>query len=373
MASIQQFVDRPQTVWLRRAIFQIHLWTGIAMGLYIIAISVSGSALFFRNKINEGVGGRRIVAGSGPLLTRAQLVDAAKRAYPAYTAREVWIGRKPGQEVEILLQRDTKLKDRLFDPYTGRDLGPAVPLRLKALAWLLDLHVNLLAGPTGRILNGIAAIVLTLLAITGAVIWWPGIRNWRRSLKINPRANWKRLNWELHSALGFWSFAFFFMWSFTGIYLVFPAPFDAAINRFAPLEYYRLGSLSPPPLPLANQSEAVTFARVAEEAPDARPRPRRRPKIHYSNGDMVVRTFFGLHFGNFGGLGIRILWAAIGLTPPLLFLTGALMWWNRVLSKEARRLRRGTQIARQLTRELDSRELNPRELNPRSLNPLTKS
>jgi uncharacterized iron-regulated membrane protein len=343
MSFLTQFVRRPQNLWVRRAIFQIHLWTGIAMGLYVVAISISGSALFFRNKINESVSGRRVVAGSGPLLTKDQLMQAARRAYPDYTPRTVWQGARPGQEVEIMMTRGEKRKSRVFDPYTGRDLGAAVPYTLQALAFLLDLHVNLLAGPTGRLVNGVAAILLTLLALTGAVIWWPGITSWRRSLKVNVRANWKRVNWDLHSAIGFWSFAFFFMWSFTGVYLVFPAHFDALIDRFAPLEYYKLTSLgTEAPVVVTNAGPALPMVRVADAAPD-KPRKRRRPQIHYSNGDMVVRTMFGMHFGNFGGMPIRIAWAAIGLIPPLLFITGALMWWNRVLSREARRLRRRRQ------------------------------
>jgi uncharacterized iron-regulated membrane protein len=343
MALIAQFVRRPQSLWLRKAVFQVHLWTGIAMGLYVVAISVSGSALFFRNKVNEAAAGRRIVAGSGPLLTRDELIAAAKRAYPDYIPRNVRQGTIPGQEVEITLERRARRKNRIFDPYTGRDLGEAVPYSLQLISWLLDLHVNLLAGPAGRIVNGICAVLLTMLSVTGAVIWWPGIRNWRRSLTINPRASWKRINWDLHSAVGFWAFAFFFMWSFTGIYLVFPAPFDALINRFLPLDYYRLISqASEPSLPLMNTSSAVVMVRVA--APETRGK-RRRPAIHYSNGDQIVRALFSLHFGNFAGLGTRIAWAAIGLAPPFLFITGALMWWNRVLSREGRRLRRGTEEA----------------------------
>jgi uncharacterized iron-regulated membrane protein len=319
------FLRRPQSLWLRKAVFQIHLWTGILMGLYVVAISVSGSALFFRSKVNEATPGRRIVAGSGPLLTKQQLIDAAKRAYPDYTPSNVRLGVIPAQEVEITLRRGSDRKLRIFDPYTGRDLGEAVPYILRAMSWMLDLHVNLLGGPKGRIVNGVCGIVLVLLALTGAVIWWPGISNWRRSLTINLKANWKRINWDLHSAVGFWTFAFFFMWSFTGVYLVFPEPFDNLIDRFAPLDYYRLASLEAIP--------SALFIRVA----DARPKYI-RPAVHYSAGDQIVRTFMGLHFGNFGGLGIRILWAVIGLTPPLLFITGALMWWNRVLSREARRL-----------------------------------
>ena len=99
MALLQQFVQRPQGVWLRKAIFQIHLWTGIAVGLYVVAISVSGSALFFRNIVNEAAPGRRIVAGSGPLLNKDALTEAAKRAYPDYSVRKIFLGNKPGQEV----------------------------------------------------------------------------------------------------------------------------------------------------------------------------------------------------------------------------------------------------------------------------------
>ncbi|MGA2711742.1 MAG: PepSY-associated TM helix domain-containing protein [Bryobacteraceae bacterium] len=264
----------------------------------------------------------------------------AKRSYPDYTPSDILQGTNPGQEVEITLERGAKRKLKIFDSYTGRDLGEAVPYSLQLMTWLLDLHLNLLAGPTGRLVNGVAAILLTLLSFTGAVIWWPGIRNWRRSLTINPKASWKRINWELHSAIGFWTFVFFFMWSFTGIYLVFPAPFDTLINRFAPLDYYRLVSRqSEPSLLLTKTGSAVVFVPVADTANTKG--KRRRRTIHYSNGDQIIRAFFGLHFGNFAGLGTRIVWAAIGLTPTFLFITGALMWWNRVLSREGRRLRSG--------------------------------
>src|SRR5580698_3616774 len=123
MAFLKQFVRRPQNVWLRKAIFQIHLWTGIASGIYIVAISVSGSALFFRSIVNEATPGRKIVAGSGPLLTKHQLREAAQRAYPKYTATEISMGTKPAREVEITLERGSRRKERVFDPYTGKDLG----------------------------------------------------------------------------------------------------------------------------------------------------------------------------------------------------------------------------------------------------------
>lgn len=44
--------------------------------------------------------------------------------------------------------------------------------------------------------------------------------------------------------------------------------------------------------------------------------------------------FKRLHFGDFGEWPVKGLGTAFGLTPALMFVTGTLMWWNRVLSKK---------------------------------------
>jgi len=136
-----------------------------------------------------------------------------------------------------------------------------------------------------------------LLCFTGAILWWPGIRSWRRSLTIDWKANWSRLNWNLHSVLGFWGFAFIFLWGISGIYLCFPQPFHAAVDWLEPLEEH---------------------SRVL------------RP------GDQVLFWLARLHFGRFAGWPGRVLWVILGLAPAILFLTGALMWWNRALRRAAR-------------------------------------
>ena len=47
----QRAVRQPQQLWIRKAMFQIHLWTGIIVGLYIIAIGISGSILVFKEEL----------------------------------------------------------------------------------------------------------------------------------------------------------------------------------------------------------------------------------------------------------------------------------------------------------------------------------
>lgn len=320
-------------------LFQIHLWTGIAVGLYVVAISVSGSAIVFRNEIYKNASpGPKLVPISGARLSKDELKQAVHREHPGYSISYIWESKRPNEATEVWIEKDGVKKPhtvgRLVDPFTGHDLGPSRPWVIGAVAWMSDLHTNLLAGDTGRKVNGVLAIFVTALAVTGLLLWWPGTGRVKRSMKIDFRSNWKRLNWDLHSVVGFWMFAFVFVWGVTGIFLVFPKPFQVVVNYFSPLRVYSLElSRTEPVAP-----RAVALIRVADETP---PRPvRRRRPPRGSNGDVFLRWFYYLHFGNFGDWPVKALWVLLGLAPPFLFVTGAIMWWNRVLSREARALRR---------------------------------
>jgi uncharacterized iron-regulated membrane protein len=338
MTFREQWMRRPKSLWLRKAIFQIHLWTGIVLGIYVVLISVSGSAIVFRNELYKSLfPPPKIVAISGPRLSKDALKKALKRAWPKYSVSYLWEGKRPGEATEVWIEKDSeahpKTKGRLVNPFTGQDLGPSRPVAIGIVAWFMDLHTNLLAGEKGRKVNGILAIFVVIMSVSGLVIWWPGAGRVKRSLKIDFKASWKRLNWDLHSVVGLWMFAFVFIWGVTGIYVVFPKPFQVVVNRFSPLELYKLESqMNPSPA-------AAAVIPVADESPAPRPR-RRRPPPKRSPGDIFLRWFYYLHFGNFGDWPVKALWVVLGLAPPFLFATGALMWWNRVLSREARALGR---------------------------------
>jgi uncharacterized iron-regulated membrane protein len=302
-----RWVRQPQNIWLRRAIFQIHLWSGIGLGLYIFLISVTGSVLVFSNELYRAATARPIIStDSGPRLTDAQLKGAAARAYPAYLAERVERARNPDQAVEVTLRRGDRVKRRLFDPRTGTDLGESVPIGIWLVSRLIDLHDNLLAGPTGRLVNGFGALALLALAATGLVVWWPGIKTWRRSVVVHRGVGWKRLTWELHSAIGFWSLAFIVVFGLSGAYLGIPQPLQDLTDRLEPLTAANAGSRL---------------------------------------GDRALYWLAVMHFGRINGIGFpcggpglcdratKTTWAAFGLAPAVMFATGAIMWWNRVIRR----------------------------------------
>ncbi|HEY6341791.1 MAG TPA: PepSY-associated TM helix domain-containing protein [Bryobacteraceae bacterium] len=155
------------------------------------------------------------------------------------------------------------------------------------MAWLVKFHTNLHAGPIGRIVNGIGGTGLTLLCLTGAIIWWPGVKYWRRSLQVDWRAHFPRFNWDLHSALGFWALPLVFIWGVSATYFAFPQAFSF------------LFALDP--------ADRVT--------------------------DQWLFRLSELHFGGFTRL-TKALWAALGLVPGILAFTGTFICCRRVIFKK---------------------------------------
>ena len=303
MTIWERWFRHPQRLWLRRAVFQVHLWAGIGIGLYILVISVSGSILIYRSELRQMFSPQpKIVSANTDQLSSHELTESAQRAYPDHRVSIFAEPDDPTHAVTISINEDGAVQLMYFDPYTGEDLGHAMPLGWRLTTWLLDLHDNLLYGSTGRAVNGVAALLTMLVAVTGGFIWWPGIQSWRRSLIIDFRSNWRRINWSLHSAVGFWTFIFVVMWGVTGVYLSFAQQFMDVVDYFEPLNL-------------------ETF----------------EPRL----GEAVLSWLAKLHFGRFGGWSTKLLWVIVGLAPPLMFVTGLVMWWNRVVRSQDRSRKNG--------------------------------
>lgn len=307
MTFWQRWLTQPQSTWLRKAVFQLHLWSGIGVGLYVLLISVTGSILVYRNELYRAATRPPVlVRDTGARLTDDGLKAAAEHAYPGYAAVYISHEDRPDAAVTITVRRGDANKDRLFNPYTGADLGDAVPLGIVLVSRLLSLHDDLFGGMTGRSVNGIGALLLVLMACTGLVVWWPGVSRWRRSLTLHRDVGWRRFTWDLHSAIGFWGLAIVLLFALSGAYLGNPGPFQDIADR-----------LQPP-------TAANAGTRLV---------------------DSVIYWLAYLHFGRICGIGIpckgpgvcdqttKAVWALAGLTPAVMFVTGAVMWWNRVVRR----------------------------------------
>lgn len=301
MGFWQRWLRQPQKVWLRRAMFQVHLWTAIGIGLYVVMLSLTGSVLVYRNDLDLALRTPRPrFDASATQLTPEQMHSKVAQAYPGWTIDSISDSvTRRNPTIEARLQRGSEQRDVLFDPYTGEQLGPSVTRGEEFILWLARLHDELLFEREGRWWNGFFSGVFTLLVMTGFIVWWPGVSRWKRSLGVRWSAGWKRVNWDLHSALGFWLFLFMLMWGVSGWYLGMPQP-------------------------------ATDFVDWISD-PEALERP----------GDEFLAWLSRVHFGRFRGNPyssyLKATWAVVGIVPAIMFVTGTIMWVNRVLRRKPRK------------------------------------
>jgi uncharacterized iron-regulated membrane protein len=97
------------------------------------------------------------------------------------------------------------------DQYTGRVLGARDPSRSLGQR-IHQFHTNLLAGPALKMPVTCAAILMGLLAATGIYLWWP-----RKIFRPNFKTSWRRINFDLHNAIGFYVSIFVFIFAFTSV------------------------------------------------------------------------------------------------------------------------------------------------------------
>ena len=105
MTVWRRWLQRPQELFLRKGLFQIHLWTGIGVGVSVLVIRVSDSVLVHRNELYRTLSPKpMIVTGSSNPMAAADLKIAASRAYPDYEIADVRAGETPNHSVEITLK-----------------------------------------------------------------------------------------------------------------------------------------------------------------------------------------------------------------------------------------------------------------------------
>ena len=223
--------------------------------------------------------------------------------------------------------------------------------------------------------NGAGAAGLLLLAFTGILLWWPGLRLWTRGLRVKRTANWRRINFDLHHAIGFWTLAIVVWWAISGVYFGWYKPVTAAVAAISPLQ----GMISPHPTipPLVANTPHASLAQIIQAAQSASPGARlwsisdptlKTPDTyllldraapgdfshrdilrirtadarvltlwHYgqnhSPGDWFLWLMHPAHFGTVWGTPIKILWALLGVALAALTATGVLMYWNRYLRR----------------------------------------
>jgi uncharacterized iron-regulated membrane protein len=188
---------------VRRVLRRLHLIGGLASGLILFIVSITGCVFCFEKQGREWMYSDLLYVpvSQQASLTADSLVSLAATAYPSEKVRGMRI-QGAGRSVEVLFKGKLSV---YVDPASGRILGSA-RLDEDFFGRIEKVHRTLNLGETGKIITGCNALVFLVLILTGIVIWWPKRNRFRVSrFRVKWNAHKPRLLYDLHSVLGFYA------------------------------------------------------------------------------------------------------------------------------------------------------------------------
>ena len=354
---------------VKRVLFQVHLWTGLVLGIIFVLIGLSGSIAMFW-PVFQAPPTVQVVTASIPALDEGLAAARSVVAAPQDADATIVLPDSPEKPVHIHFGaplgsgRTLPLPDVATDPASGRVLATYTP---QAPAWfrLIEGFHSHLSIPNGRMYEGWLGVAMALLGLSGLYLWWPKAGQWKYGFIIRRKAKGLRFHRELHGAVGIWTLAIYFVVTVTGIGICFQ-PANRAVITFlagggqmtarysehAPLVTPQPGAKRMGPdaaLRVARSATTEPIAQILMPADAGQPiratpgmpgnvpiyvdpyRPVaiQNPSPPPTNIDNAQRMMGRLHEAiGFGPIYTLLVFIS-GLTPLVFFITGLIMWLKK--------------------------------------------
>lgn len=189
--------------------YNLHLWAGLLAGIFIFLICLSGTILTFEAEIKNFSDSSAMTPIDSALVKKSpeELFLSLKDQGTVTSFK--YQGESLPYIVGIKADPSSRrAQSFVIDPTTGSILNdPSQGGRSAFFTFNFQLHRWLLGSPDsiGKTIVGVATIVMTFLLLTGLYLWWPkNLRLLKNVLKINFN-NKKRMLYDLHNTLGFYS------------------------------------------------------------------------------------------------------------------------------------------------------------------------
>jgi uncharacterized iron-regulated membrane protein len=350
----------------------VHKWSSIVCTIFMLMLCITGLPLIFHEEIDallhEEVAPATVPAGTPKANLDQALANVMAKSPGEVPHFLIWDRDDPsvlfvsvGKTLE-----SNPVDNRLAraDAHTGGFLdSPDFTHRFTYI--MLKLHTDMFAGLGGKLFLGLMGILFCVAIVSGVVVYAPSMRKlpfgaYRRE---RPRV----VRWlDLHNLAGILLVVWTFVVGFTGV-----------INTWADLviKAWQFGQLAemtaqyrdaPPPVRLSSLDEAVRIA--ASEVPGMEPAFVAFPgtifssKSHYAvflKGDtplssrllrpVLIDASTGkftetrempwyvttllvsqpLHFGDYGGMPLKVLWAILDVITILVLGSGVYLWLRR--------------------------------------------
>lgn len=205
---------------IKKNIGILHLWLGLASGLVVFIVALTGSILVFEEEIDSFFNPKfyevtTIGKSKIPIDTALKTLE---KKYAIDTINRIYSFNDPKRTV-LVMGKNKKGTTLLFsvNPYTAKIMS-SIEQKKRFFTIVNQLHRKLLLGKNGKLITGCSCLIFISLLLSGLFLWWPKkIKNLKQRLSIKWNASFKRTNWDFHSVFGFYSFLFLLIIAVTGL------------------------------------------------------------------------------------------------------------------------------------------------------------
>lgn len=366
----------------------LHLWLGLISGIVVVIVSLTAAILTFEQEIKNVTEPFQNIEynETDEFLPPSRLKNAVMEEYSFPSVYSV-VYRGAGKSALVPYYADrTNYQEIYVNPYTGEVLHNR---KLNDDFWrsMLIGHYQLwLPRSVGKPIVAYGTLIFVIALLTGLVLWWP--KRWNKrtkeaSFKIKWTAKFKRLNYDLHNVLGFYSLLIALVLGLTGMVYGMQWFSDAAYWTASGGENRNTKSLISDTTAVSTinlPEEDILFQNVVQSGIDPNDNsitiqfPRgetgvwnvginpsfqtRWQSINTSynqnslealkkepmfselhGGDQLMKLNYDLHVGAIGGIWTKIIAFLVCLISASLPITGFIVWWKKSKNKRFKALK----------------------------------
>jgi uncharacterized iron-regulated membrane protein len=349
----------------------LHKWSSLICTAFMLLLCLTGLPLIFSHEISHWLGTEieaPELAADTPLANMDTVLANAKARHPGRVVQFVFRDTDDDKTWTVSLGKTATSEDDTkfvqVDARTAKVLHE--PKFNEGFMYVMfKLHVDLFAGFAGMLFLGFMGLLLVIALVSGVVLYAPFMRKLEfGEIRTNRAAKLKRL--DTHNFLGIVTLIWALVVATTGI-----------INAWSDLviKYWQFDQMSAMTAPYKNLPPPTSFAslQASVNAAQAREPGMRLGFIAFPGTDFSSPHHFGmfmrgdspvtsrlfkpvlidaqtakltdsrevpwylatllisqpLHFGDYGGLPLKIIWLILDVITIIVLWTGLVLWWRK--------------------------------------------
>ncbi|WP_420149087.1 PepSY-associated TM helix domain-containing protein [Spirosoma sp.] len=384
-----------------KAWFQIHKWTSLICTAFLLMLCLTGLPLIFHEEIEEMEGKPKLapqMSAETPQLSLEQLAQTVRQKFPHKVIRyNYWDEHEPNTTTFTLSDSLTAPADNyqlvILDNRTARILEE--PNVQEGFMYVMfQLHVDMFMGIGGKLFLGLMGILFVVAIVSGLMLYSPIMRRFNFGMVRTEKST--RLKWlDLHNLLGVATVVWATVVGLTGVIntmseiviglwqqgqlaeMVAPyknasplsgklSPLDQALNvanKVAP--GMTPSFIAYPGTPYSSRHHYAIFMRGNTPLTERLVKPAlidaktgkltdMRDLPWYANALFLSQP---LHFGDYGGLPLKIIWALFDIITIVVLGSGLYLWFVRNKATKAQLARVAASNRKQSVEQLEELEI----------------